>query len=104
MLTPRIRSLQLIIISRLLINLREACDGPQSTPSISDAAHFSRFTAPGFRVPTLDDVIGNLGESVGYDNAERSDMIDGPENQITEDAASARRNSEELIDVERKVL
>ena len=71
---------------------------------MSDAAHFSRFSAPGFRVPTLDDVIGNLGESVEYDSSERSEVTDAADSQITADVASSKRKSEDAGDVERTVV
>ncbi len=92
--------MQPIIISRFLINLREADGGTQGSTLMSDGAHFSRFSAPGFRVPTLDDVIGNLGESVEYDSWEQSDMPDPADRRITADVAK----SVDAGDVERTVI
>ncbi|KAJ3536623.1 hypothetical protein NM688_g6811 [Phlebia brevispora] len=65
-LVPSVQSLNLatfvqtlpsIMISRFLINLRQV----DSTESI-EAPRFSQFSVPNFRVPTIPDIIGNLGE------------------------------------------
>lgn len=55
-----------ILISRFLINLREISD-PDNETALQD---LSRFSAPGFRVPTttIDRVIGNMGESLVFGN------------------------------------
>lgn len=64
-----------ILISRFLINLRQV-ESPASQ-TISHFDDFDDFSAPGFRVPALPEVIGNLGEPLGcsdetYDNEEYS--------------------------------
>lgn len=54
--------LQPILLSRFLINLRQA-DSPEDS---IQASHLSRFSAPNFRVPTLQSIMGNMGESLEY--------------------------------------
>ena len=54
--------LQPILISRFLINLREAHQPEGST----SAGHFSRFSAPNFRVPTIASIVGDMGEPLAH--------------------------------------
>lgn len=56
-------SLPQILLSRFIINLRQA-DAPATNPS--DNSPPSRFSIPNFRMPTLDDVVGNLGEPLDF--------------------------------------
>ncbi|KAJ3557930.1 hypothetical protein NM688_g1208 [Phlebia brevispora] len=51
-----------ILISRFLINLRRV-----ESPAHSDTSRFSHFSAPRFRVPTLPEIIGKLGECLSSD-------------------------------------
>ncbi|KAJ3540632.1 hypothetical protein NM688_g6200 [Phlebia brevispora] len=62
-----------IVISRFLIGLREI-----DNPGTSDAARFSRFSAPNFRVPTLPSIVGNLGEplTVGEEIPNNEEVVD----------------------------
>ncbi len=56
-------SLPQLLLSRFIINLRDA-DSP--TTHLSDDRHPSRFSIPNFRMPTLDGVVGNLGEPLDF--------------------------------------
>ncbi|KAF7793521.1 hypothetical protein EIP86_004635 [Pleurotus ostreatoroseus] len=56
-------SLPEIALSRFIINLRQAA-APSSIPS--DNRHPSRFSIPNFRMPTLDEVMDNLGEPMDF--------------------------------------
>lgn len=51
------------MLSRFLINLRQV-DSSHKT-SFSNGGQ-SRFSVPNFRMPTMDNVIGNLGESLEF--------------------------------------
>ncbi|THG94855.1 hypothetical protein EW026_g6695 [Hermanssonia centrifuga] len=57
-----ILALQPILISRFLLNLRQAGKPREDTHS----AFNSQFSVPGFRVPTLDSIIGNMGEELDH--------------------------------------
>ncbi|KAJ3554995.1 hypothetical protein NM688_g2816 [Phlebia brevispora] len=61
-----------IVISRFLINLREV-----NSPSSSSIPRFSNFSAPNFRVPSLPEIIGNLGETLVYGDKAVSDVERG---------------------------
>lgn len=67
-----IPSLPQILVSRFLINLRGAAEHIASDDTAMQ--HFSRFSVPGFRVPTstVDRVVGNLGEPLEF----RDDAFD----------------------------
>ncbi|KAJ3552007.1 hypothetical protein NM688_g4385 [Phlebia brevispora] len=71
--TPLIFILQPILISRFLINLRQL-DAP--TRSSSESRHFSRFSIPNFRIPTIESVVGNMGEPLDYGANDHSDEED----------------------------
>ncbi|KAJ3558485.1 hypothetical protein NM688_g904 [Phlebia brevispora] len=71
-----------IILSRFLINLRQN-DFVEST----DAAHFSQFSVPNFRVPTLPEIIGNLGEPLA-DRVEELDDQYYPDVDVCEDCSN----------------
>ena len=51
------------MLSRFLINLRQL-DASQSTSRSN--VHSSRISALNFRMPTADDVVGNLGEPLDF--------------------------------------
>ena len=60
----------MVIISRFLMNLRRA----QALPVIASRA--TRFTIPGFRVPT--DFLGNIGASLDHEPCEGGEeQLDG---------------------------
>ncbi|KAJ3553356.1 hypothetical protein NM688_g3660 [Phlebia brevispora] len=73
-----------IIVSRFLINLRQA-----SPAETSDLAHFSQFSAPNFRMPTFSNIIGDLGEPL----ADGNEMLDEEEHEVREDSAYAASSS-----------
>lgn len=50
------------MITRFLINLREA----EKPTTASDLERFSRFSAPNFHIPTLPDLLGNMGQPLGH--------------------------------------
>ncbi|KAJ3556415.1 hypothetical protein NM688_g2039 [Phlebia brevispora] len=78
-----------IILSRLLINLRQI-----NAPEASSAARFSRFSPPNFRMPSISSTIGNLGEPL----ADHEDDVDDEEHVVAEayeDGAGAGINSGE---------
>ncbi|THG94701.1 hypothetical protein EW026_g6817 [Hermanssonia centrifuga] len=57
-----IQTLQPILISRFLLNLRQV-----GSPEIESQEDFnSRFSVPGFRVPTLASIVGNMGEDLDH--------------------------------------
>lgn len=58
-------SLQAVIISRFLINLRSV-DKENITAS---EGNFSRFSVPNFRVPTIASIVGDMGEQLVYDDS-----------------------------------
>ncbi|THH01053.1 hypothetical protein EW026_g1585 [Hermanssonia centrifuga] len=51
-----------ILISRFLLNLRQVRELENAT----QGAWNSTFTIPGFRVPTLDSFVGNMGEELDF--------------------------------------
>ncbi|PSR97186.1 hypothetical protein PHLCEN_2v4357, partial [Hermanssonia centrifuga] len=57
-------ALQPILISRFLLNLRQA--GSPELEIDSQEAFNSRFSVPGFRVPSLASIIGNMGEDLDH--------------------------------------
>lgn len=52
-----------IMLSRFLIHLREINRQENTSSSVGN---LSRFSVPNFRVPTMDDVVGNLGDSLDF--------------------------------------
>ena len=52
-----------VLLSRFIINLRQV-DTP--TTNASTNQHRSRISSPNFRVPTIDEVVGNLGEPLDF--------------------------------------
>ncbi len=66
MITLKFNSLQPILISRFLLNLRRAGES-QDTQNTT----VSRFSVPAFRVPTLaSSAMGNMGENLDHGSAE----------------------------------
>lgn len=59
------------MISRFLINLRKAAE-PQANETAME--HFSRFSVPGFHIPTIDSVVGDMGEPLDLDLGDEVDM------------------------------
>ncbi|PSS32242.1 hypothetical protein PHLCEN_2v2011 [Hermanssonia centrifuga] len=60
--TAVISTLQAILISRFLLNLRQV-----GSPEIdSQEAFNSQFSVPGFRVPSLSSIVGNMGEDLDH--------------------------------------
>ena len=51
-----------------MLNLRQLNEPEHSNANL-DGQHFSRFTAPNFRVPSYS--LGNIGEPLDYGQAER---------------------------------
>ncbi|PSR75647.1 hypothetical protein PHLCEN_2v8938 [Hermanssonia centrifuga] len=66
-----VQTLTPILISRFLLNLRQLTDHANDTNSA--LVFNSRFTVPGFRVPTLSDIVGNLGEDLDHGPVEAVD-------------------------------
>ncbi|THG94811.1 hypothetical protein EW026_g6727 [Hermanssonia centrifuga] len=58
-----------ILISRFLLNLRQLGEPENETQSRFN----SRFSIPGFRVPTLESIVGNMGADLDYGPAEEVD-------------------------------
>ncbi|PSR81170.1 hypothetical protein PHLCEN_2v6505 [Hermanssonia centrifuga] len=55
-------TLEPILISRFLLNLRQV-----GSPEINSQEAFnSQFSVPGFRVPSLASIIGNMGEDLDH--------------------------------------
>ncbi len=69
-------SLQSMLISRFLLNLRQV----GSPEGDSQTVFNSQFSAPGFRVPTLGSMIGNMGQDLDHNPAEEVEDEDGAEN------------------------
>lgn len=57
-----------VLMTRFMLNLRQLNEGDTS-PTDTDAQHFSRFTAPHFRMPT--DLMGNIGELLHYNDSDQ---------------------------------
>ena len=72
-----LRTQPLLVANRFIINLRQV-DAP--TMNSSSDQHVSRFSTVKFRIPTSDEVIGNLGEPlefVDYRVGDEDDGLDG---------------------------
>ena len=70
------------MLSRFIINL-----GQVNSPITNEDT--SRFSLPNFRVPTMDEVIGNLGEPLDFegDEALQDDVLDRNSNAEQKDTA-----------------
>ena len=88
-------SLQPILVSRFLVNLRQA-DVPEGSGAV---ARFSQFSVPNFRVPTMQTIVGNMGEphehGVREDYEEENAMADNADRLATsssgDDGGAAQR-------------
>lgn len=69
-------SLPQLLLSRFIINLRQV-DSPGTNTSADQ--HPSRFSMPNFRVPTMDEVVGNLGEPLEFVEYHADDEGDAQE-------------------------
>ena len=80
--------MQPVLVSRFLLNLRSAADSKLPTANEADTFRASRFTVPGFRIPTVtsEDIIGNLGEPLHH-------------NEYASDVSSTIESSSALDDV-----
>lgn len=95
-------SLPLLLLSRFIINLREV-DSPAT--NLSDSQHLSRFSIPNSRVPTMNDVVGNLGEPLDFvdyrieddedleQGSEQTDVDDTYDSPMLADVEAARPSS-----------
>ncbi|THG93193.1 hypothetical protein EW026_g7976 [Hermanssonia centrifuga] len=93
-----IQTLQPILISRFLLNLRQV-----GSPEIdSQEAFNSQFSVPGFRVPSLESIVGNMGEDLDHgglaeeveDQVENnSGSIQAEEGEVPEAIIEARPSS-----------
>ncbi|THG98405.1 hypothetical protein EW026_g3782 [Hermanssonia centrifuga] len=82
-----IGTLEPILISRFLLNLRQV-----GSPEIdSQEAFNSRFSVPGFRVPSLASIIGNMGEDLDHG---------GPGEEVVDDETENISGSVQAEDVE----
>ncbi|THG94788.1 hypothetical protein EW026_g6748 [Hermanssonia centrifuga] len=82
-----------ILVSRFLLNLRQLGEPQNETQS-----HFnSRFSIPGFRVPTLESVIGNMGADLDHGPAEEA-IMDGGDAEVEVLDAIAEDGSGVLVE------
>ncbi|KAJ3557357.1 hypothetical protein NM688_g1516 [Phlebia brevispora] len=81
-----------IILSRFLINLRQV-----NVPESGNAARFSRFSPPNFRMPSIPSIVGNLGELLAR-NEDDPDNEDHIVTEAVEDDTGAAVNSGEEAD------
>ncbi len=80
-------SVPLVLLSRFIINLRQI-DSPGTDTSANQ--HQSRFSVLNLRMPTMDDVVGNLGEPLDFDVEHRLD----DEDDVQDGGADADLNAE----------
>ena len=85
-----------MLISRFLLNLRQA---DNTSPNSSALADFSLFSMPGFRVPMSRSVVGNLGQPLEWRVSEDASVTANldrfesePENIQLDELGSADRN------------
>ncbi|PSR83275.1 hypothetical protein PHLCEN_2v5779 [Hermanssonia centrifuga] len=86
-------SLTPILISRFLLNLRQLGEPENETQSRFNF----RFSIPGFRVPTLESIVGNMGADLDHgpagevddDEAEEADVNGGDAGVAVLDAIAA---------------
>ncbi|PSS30997.1 hypothetical protein PHLCEN_2v2466 [Hermanssonia centrifuga] len=67
-------SLTPILFSRFLLNLRQL--GEPASENETHSRFNSRFSIPGFRVPTLESVVGNMGAELDHGPTEEVDDHD----------------------------
>ncbi|THG95249.1 hypothetical protein EW026_g6369 [Hermanssonia centrifuga] len=93
LLTPVIQTLQPILISRFLLNLRQV-----GSPEIdSQEAFNSQFSVPGFRVPSLSSIVGNMGEDLDH-SGPAEEVEDEVENYSGSIQAEEGAAPEEIIE------
>ena len=91
-----------ILISRFIINLRqldkyesEGATGITEMP----AGRFSQFSVPNFRVPTMDDVVGNMGEPLEHGWEARDDgELETESQEVPPSDEEARRGDRSEIE------
>ncbi|KAJ3553352.1 hypothetical protein NM688_g3658 [Phlebia brevispora] len=86
-----------IMLSRFLLNLRQARHRESG-----DLARFSQFSAPNFRMPSLSNIIGNLGEplaAAGEDILEDEPRVDAEIREDCDDAFSSSGGEEQASGV-----
>ncbi|KAJ3557933.1 hypothetical protein NM688_g1205 [Phlebia brevispora] len=76
-----------IVLSRFLINLREV-----ESPAPSSISRFSQFSAPSFRVPTLGEILGNLGEPLANDGEDLDAEAHGGESEVCEECSNEQQD------------
>ncbi|THG93780.1 hypothetical protein EW026_g7554 [Hermanssonia centrifuga] len=82
-----IETMQPILISRFLLNLRQV-----GSPEIdSQEAFHSQFSVPGFRVPSLASIVGNMGEDL-----EHSILAEEVENEVENNSGSIQAEEGEI--------
>ena len=88
-----------ILISRFIINLRQLDDheneGTAGTTTMP-AGRFSQFSVPNFRIPTADDIVGNMGEPLDRASvmeAEAEGVTDRSETLSSQDVAEGSLES-----------
>lgn len=87
-------SMQPILISRFLINLRQA-DRPDNMTEIS---RFSKFSIPNFHVPTTASIVGDMGEPLEHGLSDIED--DRTEQEAGLTSASGKGDDSEIMQVE----
>lgn len=91
-------SVQALLISRFLLNLRHASEPDTSAETL----RFSQFSAPNFRVPTLASFVGDLGEPVEFgqdhttdeqttEESEDNDYVDSPRDTVESGVLEVQR-------------
>lgn len=85
----RLHRLTPILISRFLLNLRDAAHSPGDS---TDAVYDSRVSIPGFRVPTtgMGTLADNMGAMLGHDHDSLSIEFDGGTEENLDDMVSLR--------------
>ncbi|PSR80108.1 hypothetical protein PHLCEN_2v6809, partial [Hermanssonia centrifuga] len=82
-----IQTMQPILISRFLLNLRQV-----GSPEIdSQEAFNSQFSVPGFRVPSLASIVGNMGEDL-----EHGGLAEEVENEVENNSGSVQAEEGEI--------
>ncbi|KAJ3552537.1 hypothetical protein NM688_g4102 [Phlebia brevispora] len=77
-----------VLVSRFLINLRQV-DSPNMSERSVKMDRFSQFSMPNFHVPTINDFVGNMGESLEY----------GAADEVFEDATEVMGSTDEVANI-----
>ncbi|THG93977.1 hypothetical protein EW026_g7398 [Hermanssonia centrifuga] len=96
-------TLQPILTSRFLLNLRQAGEPKNETNETFN----SRFTVPGFRVPTLASIIDNIGEDLDHGLTEEVDEMMESNNNISAASQASVEHAntvEEIQEIPREVI